>query len=39
MQDLTVRAALEGQRDRVYRAATLDRHAASVLTLGEIRQW
>ena len=37
VQDLTVTAALEGQRERVYRAAALDRHAASVLTLAEIR--
>ena len=32
-----VRAALEGDRDAVYRAAVLDRHAASVLSLREIR--
>jgi len=31
VQDLTVRAALEGSRPRVYRAAVLDRHAGSVL--------
>lgn len=37
VQDLVVRAALEGDRERVYRAAVLDRHAASVLTLREIR--
>src|SRR5262249_40678461 len=37
VQDLTVRAALEGSRERVYRAAVLDRHAASVLSLKEIR--
>jgi alpha-galactosidase len=37
VQDLVVRAALDGDRDRVYRAAMLDRHAASVLTLKEIR--
>ena len=37
MQELTVRAALEGNRERVYRAAVLDRHAASVLSLREIR--
>ena len=37
VQDLTVRAALEGDREAVYRAAVLDRHAASVLTLKEIR--
>ncbi len=37
VQDLTVRAALEGDRERVYRAAVLDRHTASVLSLREIR--
>ena len=37
VQDLTVRAALEGDRDAVYRAAVHDRHAASVLTLKDIR--
>lgn len=37
VQELTVRAALEGDRDAVYRAAVLDRHAASVLSLREIR--
>jgi alpha-galactosidase len=37
VQDLVVRAALEGDRERVYRAAVLDRHAASVLTLRETR--
>ena len=37
VQDLVVRAALEGDRERVYRAAVLDRHTASVLTLHEIR--
>jgi alpha-galactosidase len=37
VQDLTVRAALEGSRERVYRAAVLDRHAGSVLSLNEIR--
>jgi alpha-galactosidase len=36
VQDLAVRAALDGDRERVYRAAVLDRHAASVLTLKEI---
>jgi alpha-galactosidase len=36
VQDLTVRAALEGNRDYVYHAAMLDRHAASVLSLDEI---
>ena len=37
VQDLTVRAAIEGDRDAVYQAAMLDRHAASVLSLREIR--
>jgi alpha-galactosidase len=37
VQHLTVRAALEGDRESVYRAAVLDRHAASVLTLRQIR--
>ena len=37
VQDLTVKAALDGSRDRVHRAALLDRHAASVLSIGEIR--
>ena len=37
VQDLVVRAALDGDRERVYRAAVLDRHAASVLSLKEIR--
>jgi alpha-galactosidase len=36
VQDLTVRAALEGRRDHVYHAAMLDRHASSVLSLNEI---
>jgi alpha-galactosidase len=36
-QDLTVKAALYGSRDRVHRAALLDRHAASVLSIKEIR--
>ena len=36
VQDLTVRAALEGRRDHVYHAAMLDRHAISVLSLEEI---
>jgi alpha-galactosidase len=36
VQNLTVRAALEGKRDHVYHAAMLDRHAASVLSLDEI---
>ena len=37
VQELTVQAALEGDRDLVYRAAMLDRHTASVLSLKEIR--
>jgi alpha-galactosidase len=37
VQDLTVKAALEGSRDRVHRAAMLDRHAASVLSIRQIR--
>jgi alpha-galactosidase len=37
VQDLTVKAALEGNRDRVHRAAMLDRHATSVLSITEIR--
>jgi alpha-galactosidase len=37
VQDLAVRAALEGNREYVYQAAVLDRHAASVLSLAEIR--
>jgi alpha-galactosidase len=37
VQDLVVRAALEGAPERVYRAAMLDRHAASVLSIKEIR--
>jgi alpha-galactosidase len=36
VQDLTVRAALEGRQDHVYHAAMLDRHASSVLSLDEI---
>jgi len=36
VQDLTVRAVLEGNRDHVYHAAMLDRHASSVLSLEEI---
>src|SRR5919112_2264309 len=36
VQNLTVRAALEGRRDHVHHAAMLDRHAASVLSLDEI---
>jgi alpha-galactosidase len=37
VQELTVRGALEGDRDSIYRAAVHDRHAASVLTLRQIR--
>jgi alpha-galactosidase len=37
VQDLAVRAALAGNREYVYQAAVLDRHAASVLSLAEIR--
>lgn len=37
VQNLTVRAALEGEREHVYHAAMLDRHAPSVLSLAEIR--
>jgi alpha-galactosidase len=36
VQNLTVRAALEGRRDHVHHAAVLDRHAPSVLSLDEI---
>lgn len=37
VQNLTVRAALEGRRDNIYHAAMLDRHAPSVLSMAEIR--
>jgi alpha-galactosidase len=37
VQDLTVRAALDGDRERVHRAAMLDRHTASVLSIQETR--
>ena len=37
VQELVVRAALDHDRDRVYRAAMLDRHAASTLSIAEIR--
>ncbi len=37
VQDLVVRAALDGDRERVYRAAVLDRHAGAVLTFSQIR--
>jgi alpha-galactosidase len=37
VQDLVVRAALDGDRDRLYRAAMLDRHAAATLTIPQIR--
>ena len=33
VQELTVRAALEGHRDHVYHAAFLDPHTAATLTL------
>ena len=36
VQNLTVKAALEGRRDHVYHAAMLDRHTPSVLSLDEI---
>jgi alpha-galactosidase len=36
VQNLTVRASLEGRRDHVHHAAMLDRHAPSVLSLDEI---
>ena len=36
VQNLTVKAALEGRRDHVHHAALLDRHAPSVLSLGQI---
>jgi alpha-galactosidase len=36
VQNLTVRAALEGRREHVYHAAMLDRHAPSVLSLEQI---
>jgi alpha-galactosidase len=36
VQNLTVRAALEGKREHVYHAAMLDRHAPSLLSLDEI---
>ena len=36
VQNLTVRAALEGRRDHVHHAALIDRHAPSVLSLDEI---
>jgi alpha-galactosidase len=36
VQNLTVRAALEGNREYVYHAAMLDRHASSLLSLDEI---
>ncbi len=36
VQNLTVRAALEGKRDHIYHAAMLDRNAPSVLSLDEI---
>jgi alpha-galactosidase len=36
VQNLTIRAALEGRRDHVHHAAMLDPHAPSVLSLEEI---
>jgi len=36
VQNLTVRAALEGRQDHIHHAAMLDRHAPSVLSLEEI---
>ena len=36
VQNLTVRAALEGSREHVHHAAMLDRHAPSVLSLDDI---
>jgi alpha-galactosidase len=36
VQNLTVRAALEGKREHVYHAVMLDRHAPSVLSLDEM---
>jgi alpha-galactosidase len=36
VQNLTVRAALEGKREHVYHAAMLDRHAPSVLSTEQI---
>ena len=37
VQELTVRAALDGRRDHVYHAAMLDPHTAAELSLAEIR--
>ena len=37
VQELVVRAALDGDRARVYRAALLDRLAPSVLSISEVR--
>ena len=37
VQNLTVRAVLEGNRDHVHHAAMLDRHAPSVLSMDGIR--
>ena len=37
VQELTVRAALEGNRDHVYHAAYLDLHTAATLTLPQIK--
>lgn len=38
VQELTVRAALEGKREHVYQAVMLDRHAPSVLSLDQMRE-
>jgi len=37
VQDLVVRAVLEGKKEHVYHAAMLDRYAGSVLSLKEIQ--
>ena len=37
VQDLTVRAALDGDREHVHHAAILDRHTSSVLSLEDTR--
>lgn len=38
VQDLVCRAVIEGDRELVYRAALIDRHATSVLSMPRIRQ-
>jgi alpha-galactosidase len=38
VQDLVGRAVIEGNRELVYRAAIVDRHAPSVLTMPKIRE-